>query len=195
MRTTSWYSSLPNRARPLLCHLLHRRTRTVEYLRIAPAESRSRRKPKAGSRISHPARNFPRPLLCLPVICRHLFGIQMQPRAQFPCRFPLRALMRQHQLKHWPQFARLSQQYGLGCMIQRNFLQHFRHRAVQGTTEGGHGLKYAGTFVPSSARSTASTCPRILWTRMFRFVCAIGSVPCHIIYPSRVYCGWQVKGL
>src|ERR1700693_3758012 len=74
-------------------------------------------------------------------------------------------------------------------------LQHFRHRAVQGTTTGGHGRKYAGTFVPSSARSTASTCPRILWTRMFRFVCAIGSVPCHIIYPSRVYCGWQVKGL
>src|ERR1700693_4996717 len=26
-------------------------------------------------------------------------------------------------------------------------LQHFRHQAVQGTTTGGHGLKYAGTFV------------------------------------------------
>ena len=102
MRTTLWYSSLPNRARPLpsiFCTGGHDRPTpyaAVHRCSRNPAPSRS-------------VRNCSSPLLRLPVVFGNTFRIPMQACAQLRGRLPLPALVPQHELKYRTQLARLLQ--------------------------------------------------------------------------------------
>ena len=102
MRTTLWYSSLPNRARPLpsiFCTGGHDRPTpyaAVHRCSRNPAPSRS-------------VRNCSSPLLRLPVVFGNTFRIPMQACAQLRGRLPLPALVPQHELKYRMQLARLPQ--------------------------------------------------------------------------------------
>ena len=124
MRTTSWYSSLPNRARPLpsiFCTGGHDRPTpyaAVHRCTRNPAPSRS-------------VRNCSSPLLRLPVVFGDTFRIPMQACAQLRGRLPLPALVPQHE-SEIPDAARSSAPISVACVARSReiFSQRLRHHVM-----------------------------------------------------------------
>src|SRR5579864_9225292 len=98
MRTTLWYSQSSRDARAQPSHLLHRSSCTEGRLRLVLRD----KKPELGGPEAKLSleRKLPRPLLRLPVVAGNLLDIKRQTVAQGRRRFPVPALMRQHQLKY-----------------------------------------------------------------------------------------------
>src|SRR5271169_6781074 len=80
---------------------------------------------------SCPGGNFPRPLLRLPVEAGNFFGIEMKTFSYLSRSRPFPTLVRQNQLVDGTKRARLTQQHGLGFLVERKLFQHFRDRYLQ----------------------------------------------------------------